>query len=152
LAEKIENTYKASVADPSHSPFLKSFGEFHVASLAQTEAPADKVMLEMLLDMQRDMQGLKRRMMPPPLLSSEESGIDSGRKRVLLEAAVELLKKEGTEHTVVLPNDQFCEALIRKLNNATGLPVFRVEADAALIEAARILGKFRTTAPKSERP
>lgn len=61
LAEKISNTYKASVEDSEHSPFLKSFGQFHVASLAQSEVSPDKVMLEMLSDMQRDIQVLRRR-------------------------------------------------------------------------------------------
>ncbi|MGD1091334.1 MAG: RNA helicase [Bryobacteraceae bacterium] len=61
LAEKISSTYKASLEDPKHSPFLKSFGQFHVASLTQSEASPDKVMLEMLTDMQRDIQILRRR-------------------------------------------------------------------------------------------
>jgi len=61
LAEKVGNTYKASVEDSKHSPFLKSFGQFRVASLAQSETTADKVMLEMLSDIQRDLQIVKRR-------------------------------------------------------------------------------------------
>jgi hypothetical protein len=61
LAEKVSSTHKASVEDPNHSPFLKSFGQFHVASLAQSEASPDKIMLDMLTDVQRDLQILKRR-------------------------------------------------------------------------------------------
>jgi len=61
LAEKVSSTYKASVEDPQHSPFLKSFGQFHVASLAQSEASADRVMLDMLTDIQRDIQVLRQR-------------------------------------------------------------------------------------------
>lgn len=60
LAEKVANTYKASLDDPGHSPFLKSFGQFHVASLAQSETSPDRVMIEMLSEMQRDLQLLKR--------------------------------------------------------------------------------------------
>ncbi len=62
LADKVVNTYKASVDDPKHSPFLKSFGQFQVATLSQTEASPDKVMLEMLTDMQRDVNLLRRRL------------------------------------------------------------------------------------------
>jgi len=61
LAEKVTNTYKASLDDSQHSPFLKSFGQFHVASLAQSEASPDKVMFEMLNDIQRDLQLLRSR-------------------------------------------------------------------------------------------
>jgi hypothetical protein len=61
LAEKLSSTYRASTEDPNHSPFLRSFGQFHVASLAQSEASPDKVMLEMLADMQRDIALIRRR-------------------------------------------------------------------------------------------
>lgn len=61
LAEKLTSTYKASVEDTNHSPFLKSFGQFHVASLEQSVTSPNAVMFEMLSDMQRDIQILKRR-------------------------------------------------------------------------------------------
>jgi hypothetical protein len=61
LAERVSSTYKASVEDAQHSPFLKSFGQFHVASLAQSEASAEKVILEMLSDIQLDLRLLRSR-------------------------------------------------------------------------------------------
>ncbi|MGA8027696.1 MAG: hypothetical protein WB992_11165 [Bryobacteraceae bacterium] len=45
LAEKIVTTYKASQSDPGHSPFLKNFGQFKVASLNETEVSAEKAIL-----------------------------------------------------------------------------------------------------------
>lgn len=61
LAEKIVATYRAAQSDPNHSPFLKNFGQFKVASLNETEVSSDKVILEMLSDLQRDMAALKSR-------------------------------------------------------------------------------------------
>ncbi len=42
LAAKVSSTYTAAVNDPAHSPFLKSFGQFQVASLTQTEVSPEK--------------------------------------------------------------------------------------------------------------
>ena len=61
LAEKVGSTYRASISVAKHSPFLKSFGQFQVASLPQTETSADRVMMEMLTDMQRDLSVIRRR-------------------------------------------------------------------------------------------
>lgn len=60
LATKVANTYRASL-QPDHSPFLKNFGKFQVAALSETEVSADKVILEMLDDMRREIGGLSRR-------------------------------------------------------------------------------------------
>lgn len=56
-----EVQYEAQIEDLNHSPFLKSFGQFHVASLAQPEASPDKVMLEMLTEIQVELVSLRRR-------------------------------------------------------------------------------------------
>ena len=61
LADKVLATHKASVADPTHSPFLKNFGKFQVAALSQTEVPSDKIVVEMLSDLQTEVRSLKRR-------------------------------------------------------------------------------------------
>lgn len=59
LADKVLHTYKASVGDPGHSPFLKSFGQFHIASLPQTETSADGVIMEMLSDLFQEVRAIK---------------------------------------------------------------------------------------------
>ena len=75
LAEKIFATFKAAKADPEHSTFLKNFGKFHVANLNQDVVPADKLVVEMLSDIQselarlravvpRDLDGRRTRMRP----------------------------------------------------------------------------------------
>lgn len=64
LAEKVYATYKASITDPGHSTFLKNFGSFKVAALSQTEGTPDQVMLDMLQDLSRDVQRLRKGMNP----------------------------------------------------------------------------------------
>jgi hypothetical protein len=70
LGEKILATYRAAQSDPNHSPFLKNFGQFKVASLNETEVSTDKAILELLSDLQRDVAALKTRTTPT---STEES-------------------------------------------------------------------------------
>jgi hypothetical protein len=60
LAEKAIGTYKAAQSDPEHSVFLKNFGTFKVASLSQAEVTADQAVLEMLIDMQREIARIRR--------------------------------------------------------------------------------------------
>jgi nucleoid DNA-binding protein len=54
------DTYKAAQSDPEHSVFLKNFGTFKVASLSQSEVTADQAVLEMLIDMQREIARIRR--------------------------------------------------------------------------------------------
>lgn len=61
LASKVLATYKAAQQNPNHSPFLKNFGEFQVAALTQTEVTPDKIIINMLTEMQRDIALLKQR-------------------------------------------------------------------------------------------
>lgn len=61
LADKVAATHKAALSDPNHSPFLKNFGTFQVAALSQTEVAPDKIVVELLTEMQGDIDLLKRR-------------------------------------------------------------------------------------------
>lgn len=61
LADKVAATYKAGLSDANHSPFLKNFGTFQVAALNQTEVAPDKIVVELLTEMQGDIDVLKRR-------------------------------------------------------------------------------------------
>jgi hypothetical protein len=60
LAQKILGTYNAAKASPEHSTFLKNFGKFHVASLSEDVVPADKIVVEMLSDLQSEVSRLRR--------------------------------------------------------------------------------------------
>jgi hypothetical protein len=61
LVDKVLATQRAAKNDPDHSTFLKNFGSFHVANLSQDAVPADKLILEMLGDLQGDVASLRRR-------------------------------------------------------------------------------------------
>jgi len=65
LAEKVRATYLASL-DPKNSTFLKNFGTFHVASLAQADASPDQMALEMLVDIQKELSILRREVRRTP--------------------------------------------------------------------------------------
>lgn len=60
LAEKVLGTYKIASKDPSHSTFLKNFGKFQVATLSEDVVPADKLVFEMLQDMQLELARIRR--------------------------------------------------------------------------------------------
>lgn len=67
LASKVVATYRASTSEPAHSPFLKNFGKFQIATLTQTEVAPDKLVIEMLSEMQGDIGMIKRRTADPSL-------------------------------------------------------------------------------------
>ena len=141
LAEKLLNTYKASVSDPTHSPFLKSFGEFHVASLTQTETSPDRVMMEMLAEMQRDMQLLKRRL-PHQIESPPEYRVDSDWKNMLLQIAMDTLLREGPSLPLELvTSDRISHMVASKFKVLSGInsPAPRKDVDAALVQAASMI-------------
>lgn len=60
LAQKVLATYNASLRDPDHSTFLKNFGTFKVAHLTEKEAPAEQVILDAIVDLQREVEALRR--------------------------------------------------------------------------------------------
>lgn len=59
LAEKVKATYEDSMKDPNHSPFLKSFGTFKIASLKEDTVTADEFIISALQDLQADMASIK---------------------------------------------------------------------------------------------
>jgi hypothetical protein len=78
LAAKVLATYRAAKDNPDHSTFLKNFGSFHVANLSQDAVPADKLILEMLADLQTDVATLRRRSPREANLSRGEIKSDEG--------------------------------------------------------------------------
>lgn len=59
LAKKVIATWEDSINDPNHSPFLKSFGTFKVASLKESEITADQFIIKTLRDLQNDIADIK---------------------------------------------------------------------------------------------
>lgn len=62
LADKVIATHKAAISSSDHSTFLKNFGKFQVANLTESVIPADKLVLEMLTDLQMEVSQLRRTM------------------------------------------------------------------------------------------
>lgn len=60
LAQKVLATYNASQRDPEHSTFLKNFGTFKVAHLTEKEASAEQVILEAVMELQREVGALRK--------------------------------------------------------------------------------------------
>jgi hypothetical protein len=65
LAIKVVATLNAATS-PEHSPFLKNFGPFHVATLSETEVSPEKLTLELLEDLRREVASLGRRLEGQP--------------------------------------------------------------------------------------
>lgn len=59
LLRKTIATYEDSLTDSNHSPFLKSFGEFKVAKLDETEVMPIDLIIDKLNEMQSDVASLK---------------------------------------------------------------------------------------------
>lgn len=58
LAKKIEATYKSHSSDSNSTTFLKNFGQFTVAKLDERAVPSEKLMLEMLSDLNNNFRKL----------------------------------------------------------------------------------------------
>ena len=68
LAEKVLATHQKAVTDPDHSTFLKSFGNFQVANLSEEVVSADKVVLNILGEIQSELQGVSTELCNQPLM------------------------------------------------------------------------------------
>jgi hypothetical protein len=60
LSGKVLATHQAAKANPEHSTFLKNFGKFQVANLTETVVPADKIVLEVLQELQIEVSRMRR--------------------------------------------------------------------------------------------
>jgi hypothetical protein len=72
---------------------LKNFGKFHVANLSQDIVPADKIVVEMLSDLQTEMSKLRRTLPRDIARNRNEGGLADGAIRIASE-----ITKFLTEH------------------------------------------------------
>lgn len=138
------NTYKASLNDPNHSPFLKAFGEFHVAKLPQTEAPAERLQLELLNDIQRDLQVIKQQLRETKSESAIEGLFTTTElNNILVPAILDYCSQFHVEPSDVIQDTQHRTAFIsgiRKVHPTLGKFIRTLD----LIEAhARALKIYR---------
>jgi hypothetical protein len=106
LAEKVAATYRASIENPEHSTFLKSFGQFHVASLSQDVVPADKVVVEMLSEMQTELTRVRQSIAKSGLRLREKDPIE-GAIRVKAELDRYLSENPKTDLTSLIASAEF---------------------------------------------
>lgn len=59
LANKVISTFEDSQKDPNHSPFLKSFGTFKIATIQENEVTANEFVIRSIKEMQNDLSELK---------------------------------------------------------------------------------------------
>lgn len=140
LAEKVRATYLASL-DSKNSTFLKNFGTFHVASLAQANASPDQMALEMLMEIQTEVSRLRRDFGRKPIRSNILKISQEDRQEVIarmLNMASEYISKNKFDKASSLKDDPlFKEFLIKEL------PVQRYfisndEFEAAISEALEV--------------
>lgn len=111
LAEKVSASYKKSVEDSEHSTFLKNFGKFHVANLTEDVISPDKMVIEMLSEMQHEMRLMRNRTMRRPPIG--------GRHPIsyrLRQTAKTWGKKHECEVQSLIGNEEFYEYAQEKLD------------------------------------
>ena len=82
LKEKILGTMNKAKADASYSPFLKSFGEFKVASIEHSEGTINEVVLQRLDDMQQTLNRLSRPVRTPAVVRRLQEIEDEKKDRI----------------------------------------------------------------------
>lgn len=60
LKKKIQGTYEKATKDPNYSTFLKNFGEYKVAQLAEKEVTSDRFILSALEELKHEIYQVKR--------------------------------------------------------------------------------------------
>ena len=59
LKKKIQGTYKKAQEDPNYSTFLKNFGQYKIAHLAETEVSSNQFILSSLTEIKSEINKLK---------------------------------------------------------------------------------------------
>lgn len=135
LSAKVVSTHRVASTTPDHSPFLKNFGKFQVASLTETEVPGDKLVFSMLEDIQTQLSILRRRDLPP----FRSKRIPEEAQAAVLAAVRSYLDKENVTDASTLLGDEAAYAHIENLSNAPTLFSTRSAFVEAVGVALRLL-------------
>ncbi len=112
LKDKIVGTMKKAKKDSSYSPFLKSFGEFKVASIEHKEGSINEAVLQRLDDMQQAIGRLSRPMRDLEFRRIQNE--DSERERMINNIVRDRIE-QYIQETGVAMSDLFSNANDEKL-------------------------------------
>lgn len=112
LKDKIVGTMKKAKKDSSYSPFLKSFGEFKVASIKHKEVSINEAVLQRLDDMQQAIGRLSRPMRDLEFRRIQNE--DSERERMINNIVRDRIE-QYIQETGVAMSDLFSNANDEKL-------------------------------------
>lgn len=107
LKDKIVGTMKKAKKDSSYSPFLKSFGEFKVASIEHKEGSIDEAVLQQLGEIRQEM-GRMRHISRTPAILRHLSGEDADRNErinnIVREKINDYIERTGIPESVLFEN------------------------------------------------
>ena len=107
LKDKIVGTMKKAKKDSSYSPFLKSFGEFKVASIEHKEGSIDEAVLQQLEEIRQEM-GRMRHVSRTPAILRHLSGEDTDRNErinnIVREKINDYIERTGIPESVLFEN------------------------------------------------
>lgn len=121
LAKKVLATYRASQRDPEHSTFLKNFGTFKVAHLDEKEASAERVILESLTELHKEMRVLRNMSVlgySIPLDSTDVGAYTLDEVGSFLSKAEKLLKHGGSDINELL----VMRAKLKQISESSSFP------------------------------
>jgi nucleoside 2-deoxyribosyltransferase len=121
LSDKVKMTYQKSLKDKDHSTFLKNFGKFQVSKLEETVVSSDKIVFDMLSEMQmefarmrRTMEHLRRSTENRPPLNFDKN--NAGVARVMSEISNYLEKAPKNEIQKIVGDSGFMEFIESKVD------------------------------------
>ena len=140
LADKVLATHRAAVKNPDHSTFLKNFGKFQVANLTEDVIPADKLVLEMLGELQSEMAHMRRTL--PREVTRRARGSGSSEAVARIAAAVQAYRRDKPDFHpgALVGNEDLYDAIERIIEAPqyfSGRMEFREAVDQFLAELQR---------------
>ncbi|MEC0180679.1 hypothetical protein P4H61_04100 [Paenibacillus peoriae] len=106
LSEKVRATYEDSLKDSDHSPFLKSFGTFKVATIKEDTVTADQYIIGAIRDIQNDISVIKASGMRSSGSSSNDLNKKNEHRKILRYVKVllkEMISNYANSHADEMP-------------------------------------------------
>ena len=127
LATKVVATYEAALNDPEHSTFLKSFGKFKVAKLSEDEVSAERLLIDMVAELQGQVASINNslRVKPVRANTTETSLFDLGMMSTRVRQQIEEYILEYASNSDA---EKFSE-LLNEADELTGYIVGRLDPD-----------------------